>query len=137
MHQRVCETCTKPFETDVGNRRNCYRCSPQRLKVAGAPEPAPAPYIPPSEPQQPRSAGRVEKATLAELEALGWLETVDGALAALLARDLDGDELPGAQRTSMSKQLSAMMAEIRAQAPAEPDALDGIKDRIREKRERA
>lgn len=134
---RVCGRCSRPFETDATNRRNCYVCSPQRLKTAGDPIPQEPRYVPPEAPERPRPAGRLERATLAELEKLEQADTVEGVLAVLLAHDLDGADVPGAQRTSMSKQLSMMMADIRALAPKEPDRLDDYQERIRKLREQA
>jgi hypothetical protein len=137
LRKLKCGRCPRYFETDATNRRNCYVCSPQRLKTAGDPIPVEPRYIPPAPPERSPGTGRLERATLAELERLEQAETIEGVLAILLARDLDGADVPGAQRTSMSKQLSAMMADIRALAPKEPDALDDYQARIRKLREEA
>lgn len=87
--------------------------------------PQSGPQAPAPPHRDPSDVGRIERATVAELTKLEQIETVEGALAAALARDLDG-EIPPAGRSSMGKQLSAMMAEIRSHAPVEPDELDAL-----------
>ena len=134
-YDKNCETCGTGFTTDQPHRRKCYTCSPARIRPGGPfsvspirPDvpPAPAPPVPTSVP--PRLPGRVEMAVRKELEEMQRLDTVEGALIEGLARGLDDVELPGAQRTSMSKQLSAMMDALRATAPREPDEVDRWSD---------
>jgi hypothetical protein len=81
--------------------------------------------------------GRHERIVTAELEKLGWLETVEGVLAVGLAMALDDQWLPGAQRTSMNKQLQTTIDNIRAAAPVEADAIDAYADAVRRMRENA
>lgn len=129
--------CGRLFSTSQANRKRCYSCSPARLRdvserdpeLTAASDAVPVPVA--------SRFGKITAATMAELERLGWEDSVEGALAESLARDLDGDGLPGAQRTSMSKQLTAMMESIRAVVPKAPDAVDSWQDRLRQKREQA
>lgn len=82
-------------------------------------------------PHEPRPAGAIEKAITSELEVLEWLESVEGQLAVALARELDGVEITGASRTSMTKQLTSMIVAIRESAPSEPDEIDEAQTRVR------
>lgn len=130
-YAKDCETCGTGFTTDQPHRRKCFTCSPARIRPGGPfsvspirPDDAAPPKPVDSTPVTPKQPGRIQSVVLKELEALDRLETVEGALCEGLARGLDDPELPGAQRTSMSKQLSAMMDDIRATAPQEPDEVD-------------
>jgi hypothetical protein len=74
---------------------------------------------------------------IAELERLEASETVDGVLAVGFAAALDDQWLPGAQRTSMAKQLQIILEGIRATLPAEKDAIDAYAEAARRLREEA
>lgn len=130
-YAKDCEQCGASFVTDQPHRRKCFTCSPARIRPGGPtgvspirPDSSAPTKIVDFEPSKPRPPGRIEIVTRKELEELERLDTVEGALCEGLARGLDDPDLPGAQRTSMSKQLSAMMEDIRATAPREPDEVD-------------
>jgi hypothetical protein len=142
VRSAVCD-CGRVFKTTAKNRRKCFSCSPARLPLGHNPqvgESLPVTVIRPVIPEPPEpehTPGRTELAVLAELTDYGWENTVDGVLALGLAESLDQRDVPGAQRTSMSKQLAAMMGDIRALAPKPPDAIDEVKERLRLLREAA
>lgn len=153
IYTRNCGKCDREFQTDQGNRRNCFICAPARIvsdtkgRVTSIrpPEyvnqqpahsvyefpPQNRPVDPPPMPHEPRPAGAIEKAITSELEVLEWLESVEGQLAVALARELDGVEITGASRTSMTKQLTSMIVAIRESAPSEPDEIDEAQTRVR------
>lgn len=154
----ICQTCNEPFDRPKGsNRLNCERCRPSRavpdtpatvtqIRPNGPPTLVQPPdtrvsvddYVPqPHQPDAPHSPGRVEKHTIAELDRLGALETLEGALALGFAQALDDQWLPGAQRTSMTKQLQITIDGIRATIPAEKDGVDAYADVARRLREQA
>jgi hypothetical protein len=85
----------------------------------------------------PSVVGDHERVVRAELAKLGWSDTMEGVGAVGLAMSLDDRDLPGAQRTSLLKQLRDVIADIRASAPREPDALDAWQDAARRKRDGA
>src|SRR3982751_5839616 len=94
----ICQTCNEPFDRPKGsNRLNCERCRPSRA-VPDTPTLVQPPdtrvsvddYVPqPHQPDAPHNPGRVEKHTIAELDRLGALETLEGALALGFAQALD------------------------------------------------
>jgi hypothetical protein len=135
-----CTSCGGAFQTDQPHRRKCYACAPPRVRGLDNLSQLPFQAVPdlPEDKDPPEfRPGRIEKMTVKRLADLGQLETPDGALLERMARDLDGNEVSGAARTSMSKQLSAALAEIEAKAPKEKDLVDTWADRARKRRERA
>ena len=146
---RECKKCGEKFERPFGtNRMHCYSCSPARITgvdAKGTVHPIRPPvssdpddYVPPPPPDTgPHEPGRTERVVIAELEKLGASETVDGVLAVGFAAALDDQWLPGAQRTSMAKQLQIILEGIRAKLPAEKDAIDAYADAARRLREEA
>lgn len=82
-----------------------------------------------------RRAGRIERATRAELVALGRLESEVGARALKLAERLDAappDE-PGSALAALSKELRATMVEARASGSVAADPVDELAARRRER----
>jgi len=154
---RACKKCGNQFERTFGsNRLHCYACSPARITGADAsgtvhpiradvpptlvPPSAPSDvdsYVPQPHTDAPHTPGRVELHTVAELTRLGALETLEGALALGFASALDDQWLPGAQRTSMTKQLQIVIEGIRATIPAELDGVDAYAEAARRLREQA
>ena len=141
--------CGTTFETEASNRRRCYKCSPARMPLGQDPKGVVTPirppppvddvdsYVPPSAPAGPHVPGRTERVVVAELEKLGAEDTVDGVLAVGFAAALDDQWLPGAQRTSMAKQLQVILDGIRAALPAEKDGVDAYAEAARRLREQA
>lgn len=130
--RRVTCKCGRIFQTPQPNRKQCYSCSPTRLSDVSE-------RIQQKLNEQPVSLptpGRITQVTVRELESLDKLDTVEGQIARSLALDLDG-ELPGSQRTSMSKQLTSMMEDIRATAPKEDTFVDSFREQLRQKRMQA
>lgn len=145
---RTCVQCGDDFERAPStNRIRCFKCSPARItavpgKGSVSPIRPPVPddpetYVPPPAPEGPHEPGRTERVVIAELEKLGASETVDGVLAVGFAAALDDQWLPGAQRTSMAKQLQIILEGIRSTLPAEKDAIDAYADAARRLREEA
>jgi hypothetical protein len=145
---RACKKCGNEFERPFGtNRMHCYTCSPARITghdASGSVSPIrpgapvdPDTYVPPPAPDGPHEPGRTERVVLAELERLDSLETVDGVLAIGFAAALDDQWLPGAQRTSMAKQLQVILEGIRAMVPGKLDEVDAYADVARRLREQA
>ena len=151
---RECERCGDQFERALGtNRRNCYKCSPARITAAGAdpvktlqivtpigdgPDMVVSNRGPASEAtiNQPHEPGAHERAVRAELAALGeeWLESIEGVGVIGLAFALDDQWLPGAQRTSMFKELKTTIDQIRLIAtPKEVDTTDFWAERAMER----
>jgi hypothetical protein len=117
-----CRKCKAKFTPMRGSSRvNCFTCRPSRAKAVSTTGRSPAP-------------GMVETATLAELGRAQRLETVAGALAVRLAKDLDSSELTGSQASSLSGQLLKVLAAAVAGAPVEPDTFDEFTARLRAKR---
>jgi hypothetical protein len=70
----------------------------------------------------------------AELEALGELDTLEGVLIMGLAYALDDQQLPGAQRVSMIREMKSTMEQIRDKAtPEEADTTDYWAERAMER----
>lgn len=146
---RACKKCGEQFERPFGtNRMHCYTCSPARITgvdASGTVHPIrpaapvdPETYVPPpAQPDVPHVPGRIEIKATAELEALDALDTLDGALAIGFAAALDDQWLPGAQRTSMTKQLQVIMEGLRAAGPQPLDEVDAYADAARRLRESA
>jgi hypothetical protein len=150
---RSCVQCSDPFERAPGTSRiRCFKCSPPRISAVGSKqaqsglrpvpaipettEPDPGPVQPP--PNVPHEPGRHERVVQAELEALGWLETIEGVGVLGLAFALDDQWLPGAQRTSMFKELKSTMDQIRQLAePKEADVTDYWAERAMERARKA
>lgn len=138
---RTCERCGDQFERALGtNRRNCLKCSPARITAAGASPLSVVPSVPIDQgpvqppPNVPHEPGRHERVVEAELKALGWLDTIEGVGVLGLAFALDDQWLPGAQRTSMFKELKSTMDQIRALAePKEADVTDYWAERAMER----
>lgn len=152
----VCPACRGRFTIRpgiVGGRKRvkCYDCSPQRLPKTNSATLKRLSAVADITPRVqhvggdvlngrdeiPRPAGEHERVVRMELERLGWLDTIEGVGAVGLAKSLDDGELPGAQRTSLLKQLRDVITEIRATAPREPDALDAWQTAARLKRDGA
>jgi hypothetical protein len=141
--RHACVVCGSKFERAKGTARiKCFTCAPARITpssggLAHIPvNPVPADDQPQS-PSEPPTPGDTEQAVIDELTELGWLRSVDGVMARGLARSLDDYAIPGAQRTSLSKQLSQMMMDIRAQAPKPRDVVNDLQDEIARKRREA
>jgi hypothetical protein len=91
----------------------------------------------PPPPPGPHTPGKHERVVQAELEKLGWEDTIEGIGALGLAFALDDQWLPGAQRTSMLKQLREVINEIRQEAPRKKDQVDYYQEAARKLRESA
>jgi len=140
VRDAVCSGCGAEFQTDQPHRKKCYDCAPARVHGLTSLSQLPfqaSPDLPDDPEPAPFRAGRIEKTTVKKLTELGQLDTPDGALLERMARDLDGNDITGAARTSMSKQLSLALAEIEAKVPKKKDVVDNWAERARKMRERA
>ena len=73
-----------------------------------------------------RPPGEVERVVRKQLEAVERAETVDGVLALNLARKLDDPALPGAQASSLAKQVGQLVKEAMVGVRPEPDFVDDL-----------
>lgn len=122
---RQCATCGKSFTVPAQNRRqHCIPCKPPR-KVSGVTRIG-APDL--SLVVQP-GTGVIESRVRGELEDMDRAESVAGALAMRLARQLDVEATTGSQAASLSKMILELLA--RASEGVEPPAdwLDEIAER--------
>jgi hypothetical protein len=122
--------CGRQFTPERGTRREkCYECSPvRRSRPDGVPAAPAAPVAP-----LPTN-GEIAAAVRAELERVGKLNTVPGAIALRLARTLDDPQLGAAQVASISDKLAKLMEPLTRGGPRVPDHVDEITRRIAEKR---
>src|SRR5262245_23777566 len=129
------KTCPKPkgcgrqFTPARGTRRlYCYECRPEKT-VAGQASQAPTTPLP--------TNGEMAAAVRAELERVGKVGTVAGAIALRLARTLDDPALGAAQVASISDKLMKVMDPLTKGGPRKPDVIDAIQDRIADKQAEA
>jgi hypothetical protein len=130
--------CGEVFITEQMNRAKCYTCSPARIKPKNQADTLPRGGFDPEAPA-PAGAddgpkGELEDRIRKTLEAMELSDNWKAELVLGLARDLDRPGVTGAPRTSMTKQLFAIMDELEGRRPPKADAIDELSaeaDRIR------
>lgn len=123
---RPCESCGKPLPDPCSPlKRFCNdSCRKRGHRLAGGK---------PKEPE--RLPGRMERATLAELEKAGATESVAGVAALLLAARLDLQRDTGSAMTSMARELQELLESATGASRTKPADGDRV-DELREWRER-
>lgn len=115
--RRRCPECKRQFRPPKGSpRRYCETCRPSKARAL--PD-APPPVV---------EAGPIESTTLAELDRVERLDTIEGQ--ALLALARDADTLKGAPRAAAIRELVKLKpVTFEGTAPKERDQLDELADR--------
>ncbi|HEU4598853.1 MAG TPA: hypothetical protein VFS26_03840 [Solirubrobacterales bacterium] len=119
-----CAECGKTFKTTAHNAKFCKR--PGCRKAAS---------------RRPSKKGRAEaetnqavefkvgallESTLSELNQLQQANSIEGRAAMALAYRIESPLESGSAAASMTKELSRLMAEIRAKAPSKGDGYDDV-----------
>ena len=138
----------EPCGRDIGpdkRRRYCHACAAPRIDTSkaaraarrqGLPEPPRIGYLSPT--PHPSGAGPqravqpLREAYAARLEAMGRERSPEGLLVLWLAEQLDGG-LAGTAAAGITGRLMAEWAEATAGAPLEPDALDELASKRRDR----
>lgn len=119
---QTCDVCGKPLapQTGRGGRRKRHpECSKRRLK----PQLAQIPAKIAAEPETTREA------VLAELRAAGLMGKPESLQALSIATRLDSGSEPGSAHAALSKELRALLAELRKEQTAEVDIFDQLAER--------
>lgn len=118
--QRACDSCGKPYEAKRKASRFCSDTCRKRHQRS----PKPAIF-------GPISSGLVNSVlyttTLQKLEAVGRVDTVAGQQALTLAERMSSPAETGAAVASLSRQLSATMAEALAGTAVAVDPVDELR----------
>jgi hypothetical protein len=123
---RNCDVCQRPFEASRPNAKFCGSTCRKRHSRGPADNHADAPPDPGAD-----ASNSLVKATTAELEAAGKLDTMLGQQALALARRMSG-EVTGV--AALSKELSRVMAAAVANMPGAGSA--AVADEVDELRKR-
>lgn len=120
---RVCDVCGMPLppQTGRGGRRKRHPECAQRRRGAGTAEIG---LLPKENPASTREA------VAEELEAAGLMARPEALAALSLASRLDAGDEPGAAHAALSKELRAVLAELRRTQSAK----SGLFDQLAEKR---
>jgi hypothetical protein len=113
---RACAGCGRPYDARSARSRFCSQRCQKRAYRAGVSSLVALPR-----PEQ--GASDYERALRAELEAAGALDTFLGVLAMTLAYHFVSPYETASGLVALSKELSRVLAEIRAPAPT-PDVVD-------------
>jgi hypothetical protein len=118
-----CSVCSKPFEAKMSNAKYCGGTCRQRA-ARGSPVPKIVPEIPQKTDIHPLVAE-----TQRELSESGNLHTVLGQTALRLAEKLAESFDTGSAMASLSRELRAVMAEVKSGTASQGDSLDEIAQR--------
>jgi len=124
--QRECESCGRSYTARRASSRFCGdTCGKrsQRARAAGIPLRATTTGDHPAPPSE------LERATVAELDAVGRLESVAGQIALELAYRVASGYESGAAVAALVKELRVTMAEALAGVAPAADPLDEIRAR--------
>lgn len=122
--RRVCKGCKRQFRPRKATRRlYCETCRPSRVKPIPEPEPAAA--------EVASVPGECERTVRGVLEDADRLSSVPGVLAIRLARQLDDPRLPGAQASSLARQVEDLVAKAMVGVKPPADFVDDIAARRR------
>lgn len=125
--QRPCDACGSPYEA---KRRTSRFCS-TACRVRNGGKPSLSAAAPPK--GSSAAAAELVAVTERELQAAGVLGTVLGAMALALARRLTSAAETGSAAAALSKELRAVMAQVR-HAHKQADLVDELRARRNRKR---
>lgn len=147
--ERHCEECGKPFVAKTRRARFCSdKCrvyanrrptKTGRAKQDAGAAPAEVVELRPTgtdgaAPSTSDADGGLAAQIRATLRAVGAFETVAGMSALMLARQIDKGQDSGSAVATMTKELSRLMTEARAEAaPTQRDGADDVMARAAEK----
>lgn len=122
--QKQCASCGRPFEAKRQAAKFCGDTCRKRAQRG----PAQLSAVPDVDPPEDPVGGKLTKATTAELEAAGRLESALGVAALTIAQRIDGFGLmdTGAGVAALIKEHRAALAEAVKDAEQTADALDQI-----------
>lgn len=129
--QVICGACSEPFEAKRSSAKWCGEtCRKRGARAPAVVEPA----VPADKNREAvRAAGKsFEAATLAELESLNSVDTLEGRQLLYLASRMSNPAETGAAAAALSREFSRLMDELRARRP-KADAVDEVRakrDRI-------
>jgi hypothetical protein len=130
----ACAECGKEFQTTSPRAKFCPDNSACRKAASRRPSKqgrqelnAPTADVVQLPDRAPAAEGGLAKQIRASLEAAGAFETVAGMSALMLARQIDKGQDSGSAVATMTKELSRLMTEARAEAaPQHRDAADDV-----------
>lgn len=125
-----CHGCGETFQAKQSNARWCSSKCRMRVSRGSRPALTPVPDLPPD--QQ-----GVTRAVMAALEKAGECDTVNGALALLLARRIDADTDTAAGKATLARELQKVMEAVSRTGRVEGDFLDELRRRREAKLARA
>jgi len=128
-----CVDCPEILQPQIGRGRPRIRCPQCSVKRRGKSlTVAPTPLGPPPGPESPLEAlTGLAAGVRAELEAAGRADSVDGMAAIHAAETLDRQDVSGAARASLLREMRTAAADaLRAAAPA-----GGVLDELRRRRD--
>src|SRR4051812_22699524 len=124
--QKTCKQCGKPFEAQ---RKHATYCSGTcRAWASQGKAPVVVAALPAVEP-----AGRLVASTLATLEALDRVEHPLGALALVLATEVESQSTPAGAKAGLAKQLRDTLDAAASGAKVLADPMDELGKRRRER----
>lgn len=121
-NRRTCRKCHRQFRRERGsNRLDCPTCSPSRTKPLDVADP---------DADGDAGPGPIEAQLLADLQAAGRAETVDGLVALSVARDIDAGRVAPAQKPAVGQKLSALRDKaLEGTVPAKRTRVDDLAER--------
>jgi hypothetical protein len=137
--ERTCDDCGTPYVAERKTSKFCSvacrvranrRPSKTGAAVSGAKVTTTA-TSPSAPPDDPEPDGVLAAQVRSTLTALGALDTIPGAAALRVARQIDKGDDSGSAVATLSKELSRLVAEAKAEAaPKIKDGADAIMDRV-------